>query len=85
MYTRIMARGWESKADRVAAGRGGPPRRHRSRPGRAEEVERDSRRAALEMALVQTQAEMGAACRPAHREMLSLRLAAIREELAALS
>jgi hypothetical protein len=37
------------------------------------------------MVLVQTQAEMGAACRPAHREMLRLRLAAIEAELASLS
>jgi hypothetical protein len=39
----------------------------------------------LELALAQTQAEMAAACRPAHREMLALRLAAIRDQLAALS
>jgi hypothetical protein len=79
-----MARGWESKSiesqqDEAARGAARKP------PRSAEEVARDSRRATLELALAQTQAEMGAACRPAHREMLGLRLAAIREELAALS
>ena len=84
MYTRIMARGWESKD--VESQQDDAARRPSSKPPRSrEEVERDGRRAALEMALVQTEAELGAACRPAHREMLSLRLAAIREELAAVS
>ena len=47
----------------------------------AEEKEREARRAGLELALAQTQAEMGAACRPAHREMLKLRLDAIRAQI----
>ena len=75
-----MARGWESKsiesqqddADRKrVVGRAMTP----------EERELAARKAALEMALAQTQAEMGAACKPAHREMLQLRLAAIRLQI----
>jgi hypothetical protein len=79
-----VARGWESKSvesQQDEAGRRGV----RKPPRSPEEVERGARRAALEMALVQTQAEMGAACRPAHREMLRLRLAAIQDELAAIT
>ena len=79
-----MARGWESKA--VESQQDEAERRASRKPARSpEQVERDARRTALEMALVQTQAELGAACRPAHREMLSLRLAAIRRELAELT
>jgi hypothetical protein len=84
VYTRIVARGWESKA--VESQQDEATRRVTWKPPRSpEQVERDSRRVALEMVLAQTQAEMGAACRPAHREMLRLRLAAIRDELAGLS
>jgi hypothetical protein len=79
-----MARGWESKA--IESQQDEAARRGDRKPARSlEEVERDTRRVALEMALAQTQAELGAACRPAHREMLSLRLAAIRDELKSLS
>ncbi len=47
----------------------------------AEEQARAARRKGLELALARTQAEMGAACRPAHREMLKLRLEAIRAQI----
>ena len=47
----------------------------------AEQRERAAQKAGLEMALAQTQAEMTAACRPAHREMLKLRMEAIRAQL----
>jgi hypothetical protein len=50
-----------------------------------EERIRLQQRRTLELALAQTQAELGAACRAAHRDMLQQRLAAIREALAALS
>ena len=40
-----------------------------------------TRKQGLEMALAQTQAEMSAACRPAHREMLKLRLDAIKAQI----
>lgn len=49
-----------------------------------EQRERAAQKAVLELALAQTQAEMGAACRAAHREMLALRLDAIRDKLKAL-
>jgi len=45
------------------------------------EQARLARKAGLEMALAQTQAEMTAACRPAHREMLKLRLEAIQAQI----
>jgi hypothetical protein len=47
----------------------------------AEDQERQARKAGLEMALAQTQSEMSAACRPAHREMLKLRLEAIQAQI----
>lgn len=75
-----MARGWESKsiesqqddAGRKAAG--GPALT-------PEEQARNLRIAGLRLALAETQAQMGAACRPAHREMLKLRLEAIQAQL----
>jgi hypothetical protein len=78
-----MARGWESKAvesqqeeaDRVKALGPAPS---------AEELARAGRRRTLELALARTQAELGAACKPAHREMLRLRLDAIRAEIEGL-
>lgn len=79
-----MARGWESKAiesqqddaaQKVVGGQDLTP----------EQRERAARRGGLELALAQTQAEIGAACRPAHREMLRLRLDAIQAQLGDLS
>lgn len=75
-----MARGWESKSvesqqeDRAAARVTGPA----LSPAERERLER---RRTLELALAQTQAELGAACRPMHRDMLLARLKAIRESL----
>jgi hypothetical protein len=75
-----MARGWESKSvesqqdeagRKPAAGQDLTP----------EERERQQRRAGLQLALAETQAQMGAACRPAHREMLKMRLDAIQAQL----
>lgn len=79
-----MARGWESKA--VESQQEEATRRtERARPLTAEERARLSERAGLELALARTQAELQAACRPAHRDMLRLRLEAIRARLAALA
>ena len=78
-----MARGWESKsvesqqADAVEPGLTRPP-------ATPEQRERAAERRTLELALAQTQAELAAACRPAHKDMLSQRLAAIRERLNSL-
>jgi hypothetical protein len=79
-----MARGWESKA--VESQQDDADRAKRLAPALSDEerVELQQRRT-LELALAQTQAELGAACRAAHRDMLQKRLAAIREALAALS
>ena len=75
-----MARGWESKsiesqqddAGRKAAG--GPALTPVERS-------RNQRKTGLQLALAETQAQMSVACRPAHREMLKLRLEAIQAQL----
>ena len=75
-----MARGFESKSvesQQADAGRKtvlGPELT-------PEEKARIQQKGTLELALAQTQAELGASCRPAHREMLQLRLDAIRAQL----
>jgi hypothetical protein len=69
------------QVDRITAGR---------RPGeggeasRADERERLQRRTGLELALAQAQAEFESASQPAHREMLRLKMEALRTELAEL-
>jgi hypothetical protein len=78
-----MARGFESKA--VESQQEEAQRRKTLPPAVSiEEQQRATRRRGLELALAQTQAEMGAACRPAHREMLKLRLEAIRAQMEGL-
>lgn len=42
------------------------------------------RRTMLELAVADAQAELGAACRPAHRDMLNLKLEALKAELGTL-
>lgn len=78
-----MARGWESKGiesqqqdahDKVVLGR----------PLTAAERERAAKRRSLELARASTQAELQAACRAAHRDMLRMKLDAIQAELHAL-
>ena len=82
-YGQIMARGWESKA--VESQQDDALRQRIARPAlTTEEQAREKRRETLQLALAQTQAEMSAACRAAHREMLRLRLDAIRAEIEAL-
>lgn len=79
-----MARGWESKAvesqqaDAVSARPQAPALSDEAR-------QRLQQRQTLELALAQTQAELIAACRAPHREMLQQRLAAIRDAIAAVS
>jgi hypothetical protein len=78
-----MARGWESKAvesqqdDAVSRQQ---PRRELS----TEERARVQRRVMLELALSQTQSELLVACRPAHLDMLRLKLDALKAELGTL-
>ena len=81
---KTMARGWESKSiesqqeDAAGAKVRGPELT-------AAERDRLQQRRSLELALAQTQAELIAACRAAHRDMLQGRLAAIRQALDDLS
>ena len=79
-YGQIVARGFESKS--VESQQEESQRVKTLRPAlSAEDLARQSRKAGLEMALAQTQSEMSAACRPAHREMLKLRLDAIKAQI----
>ena len=75
-----MARGFESKS--VESQQEEAQRSKALPPALSpEEIARRSRKNGLELALAQTQAEMSAACRPAHREMLKLRLEAIEAQI----
>jgi hypothetical protein len=78
-----MARGWESKS--VEAQQDEAGRKASVKPALTpEERDRSQLKAGLQLALAETQAQMGAACRPAHREMLKLRLDAIQAQLEGL-
>jgi len=75
-----MARGFESKS--VESQQEESQRARTLRPAlSADEQTRQTRKTGLELALAQTQSEMTAACRPAHREMLKLRLEAIQAQI----
>jgi hypothetical protein len=75
-----MARGFESKS--VESQQEEAQRSKITRPALSpEDQARQTRRTGLELALAQTQSEMTTACRPAHREMLKLRLAAIQAQI----
>ena len=76
----MMARGFESKS--VESQQEEAQRSKSMRPAMSpDELVRQDRKAGLELALAQTQSEMKAACRPAHREMLKLRLEAIQGQI----
>jgi hypothetical protein len=78
-----MARGWESKAvesqqaDREASRQTGPA------PS-ADEIARRQRADTVALALADASAQLQAACRPAQREALQQRVAALRALLAEL-
>jgi len=75
-----MARGWESKA--IESQQDDAGRKAADGPALTpEERARHQQKAGLQLALAETQSQMGAACRPAHREMLKLRLDAIQAQL----
>jgi len=79
-----MARGWESKA--VESQQADAGRSKTLRPAlTAAERETLEQRRGLELALARTEAELSAASRPAHRDMLNQRLQAIRDALAELA
>jgi hypothetical protein len=78
-----MARGWESKSiesQQVDAQAQKPMRRDLS----PDERDRAQRRATLELAVAGAQAELQLAFRPAHQEMLRLKLDALKAELGTL-
>lgn len=78
-----MARGWESKA--IESQQDEADRKPVVRPALTpDERARNQQKAGLQLALAETQAQIGAACRPAHREMLRLRLDAIKVQLKGL-
>ena len=78
-----MARGWESKSieSQQDDARTAAVKRPVLSPA---ERERAERRMSLEMALTRAQAELQAACQPAYRDMLRLKLETLRAQLAAL-
>lgn len=78
-----MARGWESKSieSQQVDAQGSAPKKPALTP---EQRARQERRTTLEMALARTHAELQAACQPAYREMLRLKLDALRNQLAEL-
>ena len=75
-----MARGWESKSIESQQDDARTARQS-GRELTPEERNAAQRRATLELAIASTQAELQAACRPAHREMLHLKLEALKAEL----
>ena len=78
-----MARGFESKS--VESQQEEAQRAKSVRPPLSpEEQARQARKAGLELALTQTQTELIAACKPAHREMLKLKLEAIQAQIRGL-
>lgn len=79
-----MARGWESKAVESQQADSGA----RAAPGplaSPEELERRRKAESTTLALAETTAQLQAACRPLHRDMLRLRKTALEEILTALS
>lgn len=78
-----MARGWESKSVESQQDEAG--NKPSSKPALTpDERDRVQQKAGLQLALAETQAQMGVACRPAHREMLKLRLDALQAQLEGL-
>jgi hypothetical protein len=78
-----MARGFESKA--VESQQDDAQRVVRpARDLTADERALAQRRTTLELALASSHAELQAACRPAHRDMLRLKVEALKVELGTL-
>ena len=75
-----MARGWESKS--IEAQQDEALAEKVTRPALTpEERIRAERRTSLELASARAQAELQAACQPAYRDMLRLKLDALRSQL----
>ena len=80
LWSDRMARGFESKS--VESQQEESQRAKSLRPALSQqELETQTRREGLALALAQTQSEIIAACKPAHREMLKLRLEAIQSQI----
>jgi hypothetical protein len=75
-----MARGFESKSVESQQEEAQRAKTVRA-PLSAEDQARLARKTGLELALAETQSEMSGACRPAHREMLKLKLEAIQAQI----
>jgi len=75
-----MARGFESKS--VESQQEEAQRTKSIRPAlSAEDQARQSRRKGLELALAEAQTALATSCKPAHREMLQLKLEAIQAQI----
>jgi hypothetical protein len=79
-----MARGFDSKFIESQQSDAQAPEPQVRAPLTPEERTRLERRRSLELALARTQAELLAACHPAHRDMLRLKLDALQAELGTL-
>ena len=78
-----MARGWESKS--IESQQEDAQAKSAKKPElNADERARAERRTALQMSAARAQAELQVACHPAHRDMLRLKLDALRVQLAEL-
>ena len=78
-----MARGWESKSieSQQEDARAATERKPALTP---EARDRAQQRASLELALARAQADLHAACQPAYRDMLRMKVETLRERLAEL-
>ena len=81
-----MARGWESKSIESQQDDAESRARQKARPALTPaERARLQQKATLELALAGAQAELQAACHPAHREMLRLKLDTLKTQLGELA
>lgn len=78
-----MARGWESKAIESQQADASAKTDVKAPLSPADRA-RAQRRVTLELAVASAQADLQAACHPAHRDMLQLKLEALKAELGTL-
>jgi hypothetical protein len=78
-----MARGWESKSieSQQEDAQAAKARKPALTP---EERARAERRTSLQLALARAQSELQAACQPAYRDMLRMKLETLQQQLAEL-
>jgi hypothetical protein len=81
-----VARGWESKSIESQQDDVEARSRQKSKPVlTADQQARLHQKGLLELALAGAQAELQAACHPAHRDMLRMKLASLTAQLEALT